>query len=469
MMKYNPPHFFKDPHKLASLPKGTPILVGLSGGADSVALLHLLCSYREFSPFPLYAIHVNHEIRTEEYENEAMRDERHCVELCNKLNVPLRVEHINVPDLAQSLHASLETAARDGRYACFVKAMKELDAPILATAHNADDNLETQIFNLSRGCGIEGISGIAEKRTLEDLPGGVVVRPILHATKAEILHFCETNNIPYQTDSTNFEDGCTRNVIRHRVIPELVKLFHSPQEAGLRLSRTAVEDDDYLTEVAQRYLKEHGNRLILTELNALHPAIFKRVIRLSFKNHANASIEAVHVDMITHLVHASVCGSVSLPQKTYAVCDGKELFFTADMPKESKPTPFSKRLSFPFTEVNELFAVSIDQANASIPPLDQSNASYSLFASAKIKAVKSEELYAEMRQSGDKIRDGGVGKKVKKLLCDKKIDPSLRDLLPIIKEGEEIVYIPACAVADRVKATEHDFEYLIRVYIKNQN
>ena len=468
-MKNNLPYFFKDPHKLSSLPQGTPVLVGLSGGADSVALLHLLCSLRESSPFPLYAIHVNHGIRAEEYGNEALRDEQFCVELCRKLNIPLRVEHINVPSLATELHMSLETGAREGRYHCFINAMKELNAPILATAHNADDNLETQIFNLSRGCGIEGISGIAETRAIEDLPGGVVVRPILHATKAEILDFCQSNHISYQTDSTNLEDNCTRNVIRHRVIPELVKLFHSPQEAGLRLSSAAKEDDDCLTDEAVRYLNAHGNRLILKDLQVLHPAVFKRVIRLSFKGLTKASLEAVHLDAVSRLVHGSLCGYVSLPEKNYAVCDGKELSFLTEMPKESDPIPFSKKLDSPFTEVNELFAVSLEQANGSLPPLDHSNKPYSLFASAYIKGVKGEDLYAEMRRSGDKIRDGGVGKKVKKLLCDKRITLSLRDLLPMIKEGEEIVYIPACAVADRVKACEHDFEYLIRVYIKNQN
>jgi len=106
------PDFFKDPHAIADLPKGEPILLALSGGADSSALIYLLCRLREVHKFPLYAAHVNHGIRTEDYDNEALRDEQFCAELCSDLGVDLFIHHADVPMLAQSEGKSLETAAR---------------------------------------------------------------------------------------------------------------------------------------------------------------------------------------------------------------------------------------------------------------------------------------------------------------------------------------------------------------------
>ena len=145
------PDFFKDPHILAQKEQNSPVLLGLSGGADSSALLFLLSKLQKEKHFPLYAAHVNHNIRTADYNNEAMRDENFCHEICRQLDVELFVADIDVPRLSKESGQSLETVAREARYRFFSEIMEKKGIGILVTAHNADDNLETQIFNLCRG------------------------------------------------------------------------------------------------------------------------------------------------------------------------------------------------------------------------------------------------------------------------------------------------------------------------------
>ena len=236
------PEFFCEPHKLLKVNNTEPVLIALSGGADSCALLHLLSDARYDLGFKLYAAHVNHNIRTDSYGGEAERDERFCRELCDSLGVKLFVQSIDVPALAKERKTSMETAAREVRYSFFAKIMTENQIKILATAHNADDNLETQIFNLARGCGIEGMRGIPQIREFSEVSDGVIVRPIISAAKADIINFCCENDFEFVTDSTNFEDDCTRNRIRHNIIPELCSLFGAPQRAATRLSSLSSAD-----------------------------------------------------------------------------------------------------------------------------------------------------------------------------------------------------------------------------------
>ena len=247
----NLPSFFKAPHSIAQKGTGEPILLALSGGADSSALLYLLCALRERSPFPLYAAHVNHNIRGESHGNEALRDEDFCRRICRETGVELFVESVDVPRLAKESGQSLETAARDARYGFFARIMLENNIKILVTAHNADDNFETQLFNLCRGCGIDGLCGIPERRQFAEV-GGVVVRPILSASKSEILDFCRKEKIDFVTDSTNFEDDCVRNKLRLNIIPQLKEIFGSPERSGARLASYAAEDSDFIGKEADR-------------------------------------------------------------------------------------------------------------------------------------------------------------------------------------------------------------------------
>ena len=300
------PEFFCEPHKLLKVNNTEPVLIALSGGADSCALLHLLSDASRDLDFKLYAAHVNHNIRTNGYDNEAARDEQFCRELCDSLGVKLFIESVDVPTLAKEKKTSLETAAREVRYSFFAKIMTKNQIKILATAHNADDNLETQIFNLARGCGIEGMRGIPQIREFSEVSDGVIVRPIISAAKADIISFCRENSFEFVTDSTNFEDDCTRNRIRHNIIPELCSLFGAPQRAATRLSSHASADAEYLDTTAQKYLDDTNGRITLPSFNSLHRAISSRVISKAYSSAANSQLEQTHIDAVMKLANAGV-------------------------------------------------------------------------------------------------------------------------------------------------------------------
>lgn len=460
----NLPNFFTSPHSIAATGDSEPVLVALSGGADSSALLHILCRYRETRPFRLCAAHVNHNIRTEEYNNEAMRDQQFCAELCRALNVELFIADVDIPALAQISGNSLETEARIARYSFFAEVMKANGIKILATAHNADDNLETQIFNLCRGCGIEGICGIPQARSFDSVPDGVIVRPILGASKSEILDFCRTNKIDYVTDSTNSEDDYTRNAIRLRVIPELRKLFTSPERSAARLSKSAAEDNNLLLAEAKEYLETHSEPLVRSELEKMHPAMSKRILMLAFKKHTRASIEAFHLEEIIKFIASGKTGALSLPGRIRVVISNSKVAFEDEAAAKVVTEPYN----IPLFEGDNAtpcgrFTVRLSKAMESVDETPKS----AEYASAFISNVSISSLRMTTRQSGDKIYDGGVGKKLKKLMCDRKIESSIRDLLPIIRLGDEIVYVPRCAVADKYRANKHNSEYKITVYINN--
>ena len=472
------PEFFCEPHKLLKVNNTEPVLIALSGGADSCALLHLLFDASRDLGFKLYAAHVNHNIRTDGYDNEAARDEQFCRELCDFLGVKLFIESVDVPTLAKEKKTSLETAAREVRYSFFAKIMTENQIKILATAHNADDNLETQIFNLARGCGIEGMRGIPQIRDFPEVSGGVIVRPIISAAKVDIISFCRENDFEFVTDSTNFEDDCTRNRIRHNIIPELCSLFGAPQRAATRLSSLSSADAEYLDTTAQKYLDDANGKIDLPSFNSLHRAIASRVIYKAYSNAVGVlfeqahpeqvHLEQSHIDAVIRLTNAGIPhSSVSLPHKLAARVENNRLVFVPD--EKKSPTE-----SFSITLNNGLnvtpdgkFAIFIG-ADAPEQNLEIDRSTYSHFSSAKLCECDIHSLTARNRKEGDIIRNGCVTKKVKKLLCDKKVAIDLRNSLPLICLNGQIVYIPTCAVADDVRVGQNNNHMQITIYKKER-
>lgn len=455
-MSKGSPDIITNPHELSGMPTDSPILVALSGGADSTALLHLLCDLREKNNFKLYAAHLNHGIRTEKPADsdicEADRDQLFCAALCERLGVKLFISRLDIPTVAKASGQSLETAAREARYAFFADVMRAQGIKILATAHNADDNLETQIFNLARGCGTEGIRGIPPARSLGGVDGGVVIRPLLHASKKSILEYCQNEGLDYVTDSTNLCSDYTRNAIRNEIIPRLESLTGTPQRNALRLSESAREDIDFIMSQATEFLKENDGAILLDEIKELHVALAKRVLILAYAKASQASLEQVHINALLSLLREGREQSkVSLPDKTRARIAGGRLIFEPDLPpppNQSFDLPLREGISY---TPDSSFAVVIGDESCEI--FDK-NADYYLYASANISVSDVNSLRAKNRGEGDVIRDGNMNKKVKKLLCDKGVALCDRATLPFIHDPDGIIYVPLCAIADRVKTRD---------------
>jgi tRNA(Ile)-lysidine synthase len=450
------PQSFKSPALLSGLDADTPILVGLSGGADSSALLHMLCSYSIQSGAKIYAAHVNHGIRGE----EADRDERFCREFADALGVKLFVLRADVPKIAVERGESVETAARGVRYSYFEQIMREQKIPILATAHNANDNIETVIFNIARGSGLGGVCGIPECRPTKQ---GIVIRPILSMDKNEILDYCKQNSISFVTDSTNVDTDYTRNLIRSEIIPVMQRINSGAIKNATRMSQSLREDSLCLESMAGWFIEElrDGYSIEIEKLCGSPPSIVNRaLIRLYDELTGGKTLEQTHINSLRELaVRAVPHSSVSLPGGIEGVIENGKLCLC----------PVQKKVEFDdYSVVLCEGSNLISQTNTEIFIGNSQNAknvykkSIVLYIdSAKIRG----ELFARSRKSGDSIRTHGMHKSFKKLLCEKKIPLELRARLPIICDSDGVVAVPFVAMRDGMKADQNsDLALAIHIY-----
>ncbi len=218
------------------LKDGESVVVALSGGADSAALLHSLKSLERELGISVSACHINHHLRGEESDS----DMYYCVELCEKLSVPITVCDVDIP-ASQQKHESTEECARRLRYSCFADVSK---GKKLATAHNSNDNTETLLLNLMRGTGLKGLCGIPPVR-------GNIIRPLIYCTRNEIERYCEENSLHFVTDKTNLSTDYTRNKVRHLLLPEMLKINGSLYTTVSRTVRSLREDSELLEGMAE--------------------------------------------------------------------------------------------------------------------------------------------------------------------------------------------------------------------------
>ena len=436
------PEGFTEPHVLSGLQPNTSILVGFSGGADSRALLDMLIKYARANGTSIYAAHVNHCIRGA----EADRDEAFCASVAKDYGIPFFVKRVDIPALAQKLGKSVELCARDERYAFFAEIMREHSIPLLATAHNADDNLETLIFNLSRGSGLSGLCGIPPKRKC---PEGTLIRPILLMSKAEVLSYCKENELLFVTDSTNVDTDYTRNKIRAEIIPVMREIASSPEKKASEASALLRRDNEFLNRLADELLSgiDPDGSIDVEKLLSAHESISSRALMRLFESVTNESLQEVHVNSILELCRLGKSNSrVSLPSKTCGILFNGRFKF---LPQSELITKENDEY---FVEVGE-GEHFISQINAEFV-IGTSHREINIYKKSiqfDINSAKIDETFIlRGRQAGDKIFMGGMHKSIKKLMCDKKIPPELRCRIPMMCKGDEIIAVPFVGVCDGI-------------------
>ena len=453
--------------------QSTPVLVAFSGGADSTLLLHLLHERAQMHNAPLFAVHVHHGIRGK----EADRDLEFCRQACKELHVPLFAIKVNVPALAKKSGQSLEEAARHARYRHFARLMQQHHIPLLATAHHANDNLETVLFRICRGTGTQGLRGIPAFAPLPGTSEGsslCLFRPLLQLTKQEILDECGARGLDFVTDATNACDDYARNRIRNRVIPELEQLFAHPQHAAQRLCRAAAEDCDALDAVADQLYVAHANdgRLPTALLRTQPPAIAKRLIRLSYADFAHQSgisyamAEAVHLDAVWQQICAGKTGSISLPCDICAVIDRDFLRMTKHQ-RHVQKISYSVPLQEGWTELCD--ADVTVWANFSENPLMDtpcpSNV-YNLYTELRVRfdTIVGQVFLRPIRE-GDVILSGGMHKKIRKLYSAEGIPLSLRAKLPLLCDHDGVIAVPGICLRDGAAAAQDQKTLDLRIYL----
>lgn len=267
--------------KFNMLNNGENIVVGLSGGADSCALTHILTRLSGKMDLHITAVHINHGIRGEEAE----RDERSAEEFCRRLNIEFIAYHCDIPSEAAKRGIGEEEAGRLVRYEKFYETAEKKNGAKTAVAHNMNDKAETLIMNLCRGAGMKGLAGIKPV-------GGSIIRPLIFCTRDEIEKYCDDNNIEYCTDSTNLQNEYTRNKIRNILLPWLSENINPA--AGMNMANASEllrEEEEYLESKAQeqykKLLKDSGDGFVSLNADGLaseHGVIRRRVLRIALRS-----------------------------------------------------------------------------------------------------------------------------------------------------------------------------------------
>ncbi|MCX7695763.1 MAG: tRNA lysidine(34) synthetase TilS [Caloramator sp.] len=411
---------------------GDKIVVGLSGGPDSVCLLHILCSLKEELNITIYSAHINHMIRGE----EALRDEEYSRKLSEKLNVEHFSIRVKVEEFAKEHKMTSEEAGRYIRYKFFDEVLKKVGGNKVALAHNMNDNAETIIMNLIRGTGTLGLVGIPNKRD------GKYIRPILCLTRDEIERYCEENGLNPQIDSTNKESIYTRNKVRLELIPYIKEHFNSNIVESLnRLSQIIKSEEDFLQSYVDDILNNNyiNNRFSIEVFNKQHIAIKRRIIRrIIEKVYGSISgIEQKHIDDCIDLIFKGETGKyVVLPHNI--VCKIEYQNFIINILKDEK-IEYEYKIKIPgITYIPELNAKIYTNVLENLNNIKH-NTFIKYFDYDKI----GNDIAIRSRKSGDYIFLSGIGgkKKLKDFFIDKKVPRDERQTIPLIAKGSEIIWI----------------------------
>lgn len=398
------------------------IVVGLSGGADSVCLLSVLNSLKAEYGFSLVAAHINHGIRGA----EAQRDEESCKRLCESLNVPLEILHADIPTLSKQQGIGEEECGRIVRYDFFRSLAGERGK--IATAHNLNDNAETLLLNLVRGAGSKGACGIPPVRDN-------IIRPLIETDRESIEKYCEENELQYVTDSTNLECEYSRNKIRIKVLPTLCEINQNAVGALSGFASRMREQEAFLESVVnEKYaLCVKDSELYEAEFSALEIFLKKRIAGRFLSELSHGEVESKHIDDFLRfvgsgktLVTASATEIVSRDGKIFKKPEQAEQFsvnFSLD----------DKKVNLPFCEISIERYDTKDLQNLNKDMLDN------LIDCDKI----SNTLILRSRKDGDKFTFSKrrITKTVKKLFNEDKIPPEVRNKMIILDSDGEVVWL----------------------------
>ena len=402
-------------------------LVGFSGGADSVTLLHALLSL--LGKEHIAAVHINHMLRGA----DADADEAFCRDFCQEREIPFLSRKIDVSAICGG--SAFEETARNVRYQAFEEAAKELNCSTVSLAHTASDHLETLLFHLCRGAGASGLSGIPPKRSLGNT---TVVRPLLDVTRDEILAYIEENGLSYRTDQTNADTTYTRNFIRAEIVPLLQKINPSVQENARYASDSVAELQAYAEESAKSFLKanEKNGSVSVHALADLSPAVRYPVLEALYQQAGGETLSRAQSLALEDIISQKKTGaSVSLSGNLTARLDGENLCFFHNH-VETDSVHGEKSLEKGKNQITN---------NSFIYIRELPNEEFSFCAHIKIAESSLPSLFVRERQNGESYRFGDMTRKLKKLLCGKSLAEKNR---PVICDKDGVIWLPGFPLAD---------------------
>ena len=402
---------------------GDVVAVALSGGKDSVCLLHLLLSLREELNITVKAVHVDHSIRGKDSENDAEFVKNYC----EKLGVLVKVFKVDAPLYSKQNNLSLEQGARALRYGVFKSVLDSGFANLIATAHHKNDNFESLLFNIFRGTGLKGAGGIPSKN-------GEIVRPLLSVTREEIDRYLQENNLPFTQDLTNFSGEFSRNYIRNEIVPKIVERFPNAVNAGAKFSAICKEEDEFLQKLSSDIITQKDGKAYIPLSS--DGVLVKRAIILALSRLGlEKDYEYVHVLDVFNLKDLQSGAKITLPKSIVAQKEyDYAVLYIDNEQKNQNLYPFGVG-AFDFD--GDIFEIS------------------SIGGSLKFDGDKIPSgAVIRTRRDGDVFKKfGGGTKKLKEFLIDKKIPLSKRDKLPLIAKDNTVYLIFGVEISDDIKIT----------------
>ena len=447
--------------------RGKKICVAVSGGRDSMALLHLLSSCSEEYGISLCALNCEHGLRGE----ASKRDSQFVKDVCEELGIPLLTFFKDCRKLAKERGVGEELAARDWRRSCYGLAVEHFaDGDygnfVIVTAHHANDNAETVLFNISRGCGLAGASGICEGEI--GLPSNPaikikIVRPLISYTRNEINDYIAANNIPFVEDETNLSTRFTRNYIRIKVLPELEKSVNGAIDGIHRFSRLAAEDEDYFDRLIEEKKLIKFTPFGVEILNCSEKVIFRRAVLKAIKL-LNCQIQdytSEHFQNIYELQNFErgkrfeFCGLVAFNEgDRIGICAKEQL-----LPIESSISfkdYIEDKLS-DFCGINLTVTSQLGREYASINDIFGKNGKVLMLDYSLIP----DDAVIRFRRQDDRFRKFGSGEKsLNDFLTDKKISRRVRERIPVLACKNTVLAVCGVEISDSVKITASTREIL---------
>ena len=417
------------------------VLVALSGGADSTALLlsmHELLIGGKIRG--LFAAHLNHGIRGE----SALRDQRFCEALCERLSIPLAIETVDVPQHAREHGQSLEQAAREVRYDFLERARDSFGASVIATAHHRDDQAETLLLNLIRGSGTTGLGGMKPRN-------GSIIRPMLRVSREEILEFLAKANEPYCTDETNAENSATRNRIRNELLPMLETMNPAIAQTICKTAELLAQDETLLGEMADQAEATIllGDGLDRAALGKLPQPIASRIVRRRLLA-LSGSVSLADIRRVLALAGAQTGTAIELGGGFSAWIDANALYMGL--------YPMMLDFEVPFVVGGETQTPHGTWVNERTSTWHVPKDGFEAFLDLE---KLPHDLVVRTRRDGDRFHPLGAPgeKKLGDVLTDKKIAKEQRDI-PLLCSGNQVYYACGLTISEHAKVTPDTQEIL---------
>ncbi|MGB9780831.1 tRNA lysidine(34) synthetase TilS [Caldanaerobacter sp.] len=447
--------------KYNMIEKNDKIVMGVSGGPDSLCMLDVLFNLKEKFALELYVVHVNHMIRGE----EAKKDAEYVADLCEELGLSFFLFEEDVPGIAKKMGLSEEQAGRYVRYRAFEETLRKVGGNKIAVAHNKNDVAETVLLNIIRGTGLKGLVGIKPVN-------GNIIRPLIEVERREIEEYLKNKNLEPRIDRTNYEPLYARNKVRLQVIPYIEELFGIDLIENLsRMAAILQEEDEYLDNQCEEVFNqicEVSMDEVKVELSAfwvLHVALKRRLIRrMYFELKGDEyGLEYRHVEDVLALLDKPTSSKIDLPFEIEALKMYNNLVIRKKKPKEK--IKFKEILKIPgvttIEGIGKFKAYVVD-----ISQIDDFNKGKNIkfFDYDKIKG----EIVVKNREEGDRFSPLGMRgtKKLKEFFIDEKIPREERDYIPLVAIGKEIVWVVGYRMSEKFKVDKGTSKVLVIEYTK---